>query len=103
MNKTMITLLRTLQHRTAILALLMFPLSTSVAFAVPVTTWRTFRGTDSTPTVIESGQGTNDPVIGNTTTTAASTRIIGYFEPITLVNEGDSISLTYTVSFNDAV
>jgi hypothetical protein len=68
--------------------------------ATEVTTWRTFKAT--TATVIDSGQGTNDPVIGNMTTTASATRIIGYFTPQSLVNEGDKISLTYTVSFNDA-
>ena len=75
---------------------------TSVAHAVEVTTWRTFRGTDSTATVVDSGQGTNDPVFGNTTTTSQASRIIGYFDPLTLVDVGDEISLTYTVSFNDA-
>lgn len=70
------------------------------AAATPVTTWRTFKASPST--VVDSGQGTNDPVIGNTTTTSTATRIIGYFTPQTLVNVGDKISLTFLVGFNDA-
>jgi hypothetical protein len=76
-------------------------IAASSAMAAPVTTWRTFR--NSTGTVVDSGQGTNDPVIGNTTTTSSAARIIGYFSPQTLVNVGDKITLAYTVSFNDAV
>ncbi len=69
--------------------------------AAPITLWRTFKATPAT--VVDSGQGTSSPVFGNTTTTAAGSRLIGYFTPQTLVNVGDKISLTYTVSFNDAV
>jgi hypothetical protein len=89
------------QYIVSTLTLFIIAARVSNAGATEVTTWRTFKA--SPTTVIDSGQGTNDPVIGNTTITAAATRIIGYFTPMTLTNEGDKISLTYTVSFNDAV
>jgi hypothetical protein len=70
------------------------------AAAAPVNAWRTFKA--SPVTVVDSGQGTNDPVIGSTTTTSSAARIIGYFTPQTLANVGDKITATFTVSFNDA-
>src|SRR5215218_4082623 len=72
----------------------------SAALAAPVTDWHTFKATPAT--VINSGQGTDDPVFGNTTTTSSGSRFIGYFAPQALVTVGDKITLTYTVSFNDA-
>ncbi len=89
------------RHRLLIASALMAATLAGGARAAPVTAWRTFRAT--TATVVDSGQGTNAPVFGNTTTTAASSRFIGYFAPQTLARVGDRISLTYEVSFNDAV
>lgn len=74
--------------------------STAQLEGAPITLWRTFKG--SPATVINSGQGTNNPVFGNTSTTSAASRIIGYFPEQTLANVGDKISLAFTVSFNDA-
>lgn len=68
--------------------------------AAPIQLWRTFKA--SPATTIASGQGTSSPVVGTTGTTSSAARIIGYFTPQTLVNPGDKISLTFTVSFNDA-
>ena len=70
------------------------------ALADPVADWHTLKATPAT--VVESGQGTNDPVIGNLTTTSSASRIIGYFTPKSLTTVGDRITLSYTVSFNDA-
>ena len=69
------------------------------ANAAPVMDWHTLRGT--TATVI-SGENTNDPVVGTIETTSAGARVLGYFSPVTLSNIGDKVTLTYTVSFNDA-
>lgn len=65
-----------------------------------MTIWRTFKSGGATD--ISSGQGTNDPVFGTTATSSATARFLGYFDPLTLDRVGDSISLTYSVSFNDA-
>jgi hypothetical protein len=70
------------------------------AQAAPVSIWRTFKAAPTT--VVDSGQGTSSPVIGNTTTTSSAARIIGYFTPQTLASVGDKITMTFTVSFNDA-
>lgn len=69
--------------------------------AAPVSVWRTFK---SSPATTIAGQGTSSPVIGATgpSGSAATSRIIGYFTPQTLASVGDKISLTFTVSFNDA-
>src|SRR3712207_3788766 len=72
----------------------------AAALADPVAQWHTLKAAPAT--VVDSGQGTNDPVIGNLTTTSTASRIIGYFTPKTLTNVGDRITLTYSVSFNDA-
>jgi hypothetical protein len=74
--------------------------STLSVEGAPITTWRTFKA--SPATVVDSGQGTSSPVFGNTTTTSAASRLIGYFPAQTLVNVGDKISLTFAVGFNDA-
>lgn len=76
-------------------------LSMRQADAAPVSIWRTFKA--SPATTIDAGQGTGSPVIGTTSASSAASRIIGYFTPQTLVNAGDRISLTFTVSFNDAI
>lgn len=91
-----------LDFRTARAALLGIAaaLSTSQVDAAPVSIWRTFK---ASPATVIAGQGTNSPTIGATDASATATRIIGYFTPQTLVNVGDKLSLTFTVSFNDAV
>src|SRR5687767_11378082 len=71
----------------------------AAAFADPVAQWHTLKAAPAT--VVDSGQGTNGPVIGNLVTTSSASRIIGYFTPRTLTNVGDRITLSYTVSFND--
>jgi hypothetical protein len=72
----------------------------SAAFADPVAQWHTLKAAPAT--VVDSGQGTNDPVIGNLITTSSASRIVGYFTPRTLTNVGDLLTLSYTVSLNDA-
>lgn len=72
---------------------------TPASDAAPVQLWRTFKA--SPATTIASGQGTSSPVIGTTGTSSSAARIIGYFTPQTLVNPGDKISLTFSLSFND--
>lgn len=68
--------------------------------AAPVTDWHTFRATTATTL---SGQGTNAPVVGSLTESANSSFVIGYLAaPLTLLNIGDQITLTFNVSFNDA-
>ena len=72
-------------------------LVTSGAMAAPVTDFFTLRGT--TATTLSGTGNTDDPVMGTATETADGARLIGYFAPQTLTNVGDSITLTYDVSF----
>jgi hypothetical protein len=80
---------------------------TSVGFAVaaqaaPVTDWRTYRGTAATTL---SGQGTDDPIVGDLLgSTANSSFVIGYLSTPAVLgpNVGDKVELTFMVSFNDA-
>jgi hypothetical protein len=65
-----------------------------------VTSWRTFK---ATPATVISGETTNDPVIGTLATTSQASRILGYFTPQTLGAVGDTITLTFSVSFADNV
>jgi hypothetical protein len=77
-------------------------LSASSAIAAPVTDWHTFR---AAPATTLAGQGTANPVMGTAdgTTTVSSSNgfLVGYFNPISLVNVGDSITLSFNVRFND--
>jgi hypothetical protein len=71
------------------------------AEAASVTDWHTFK---ASPATVLSGQGTDDPIMGSTATTSASAFLIGYLSsPLSLVNIGDKITLTFDISFNDAV
>jgi len=69
------------------------------ADAVQVLDFHTFRAAPAT-TIL--GQDTNAPVVGSLTETANSSFVIGYLAtPLSLVNVGDQISLTFDVTFND--
>ncbi len=69
----------------------------SSAIAAPVTDFFTLRGT--TATTLSGTGNTDDPVFGTTAETTDGARLIGYFAPQTLTNVGDSITLSYDVSF----
>ncbi len=68
--------------------------------ATPVTDWHTFK---ASPATTLAGQGTNSPVLGSTSVSAAAAFLVGYFGPLALTNEGDRITLTFDARFNDAV
>src|SRR5215207_10806543 len=73
----------------------------SWASAAPVTDWHTFR---ASPATTLSGQGTDDPIMGGPTAAETSSNgfLVGYLsQPVTLANEGDFVTLTFNVSFND--
>jgi hypothetical protein len=65
-----------------------------------VTDWHTYKNTATTL----SGQGTDDPIMGSTANSSSTGFLVGYLgSPLSLVNIGDKISLTYNISFNDAL
>lgn len=69
--------------------------------AAEVTDWRTYRGTAATTL---TGQGTNDPIIGDLVGSPAQASFaIGYLgEPVVLgANVGDKVEFTFGVRFND--
>src|SRR5687768_8902468 len=74
-------------------------LITSNALAAPVTDFFTLRGT--TATTLSGTGNTDDPVMGTVAETADGARLIGYFTPQTLTNIGDSLTLSYSVSFTE--
>jgi len=79
---------------------LAFALLCAATHAAPVLDWHTFKATTATTL---SGQGTDDPVIGSLATTADASFVLGYLSsPVSLVNVGDQITLTFSVAFNDA-
>jgi hypothetical protein len=84
------------RHLTALIAVAVCTLSVQ---ASPVTDWHTFRATTATTL---SGQGTASPVFGSTAQTASQGFLIGYFDALSLTNEGDRITLNFAVSFTDA-
>jgi hypothetical protein len=67
--------------------------------AAPVTDFFSLRGT--TATTLSGTGNTDDPVLGTAAETADGARMIGYFAPQTLTNVGDSITLTYELSFTE--
>jgi hypothetical protein len=69
--------------------------------AEAVTDWRTYK---AAPATVLTGQGTNNPVIGSTATTAAASFTIGYLSTPAVLgpNEGDFVTFSFGVSFNDA-
>src|SRR5687767_14952457 len=67
--------------------------------ATPVQDWHTLK---PAPATVITGETTTSPTVGDTTTTSSAARIVGYFPALSLAL-GDQITLTYTVSFNDAV
>jgi hypothetical protein len=79
----------------------------SVADATPVTDFRTYRsGTANGTAPALSGQGTNDPVVGDLSGNPASAGVVlGYLDtPATLgANVGDKVTFSFTARFNDAV
>jgi hypothetical protein len=80
---------------------LAFAFLNALTVAAPVVDWHTFR--DTTATTL-SGQGTDDPVIGDFISTANQGFAIGYLtSPFSLVNVGDQITFTFGVRFNDAL
>jgi autotransporter-associated beta strand protein len=70
------------------------------ASAEDVVDWHTFRAATATPL---TGQGTNDPVVGNLAGgTADAAFVIGYLgTPLSLLSEHDQISYSFAVRFND--
>jgi hypothetical protein len=73
----------------------------SATFAAPITDWHTLRAT--TATTLSGTENSDDPDMGTTATSSSGARLIGYFSPQTLTNVGESITLTFSVRFNDAV
>jgi len=69
--------------------------------AASITNYRTYRATTATTL---TGQGTDDPVIGSTSATANMGFLIGYLPTPALLGpyEGDTVTLTFGVHFNDA-
>src|SRR5215211_4553824 len=65
----------------------------------PIIDWHTFK---AAPATTLSGQGTSSPVLGSTTATAATAFLVGYFDALSLTNQGDRITLNFQASFNDA-
>jgi hypothetical protein len=64
-----------------------------------VTDWHTYKNTATTL----SGQSTDAPIMGSTANSSSTGFLVGYLSnPLSLVNVGDRISLTYNISFNDA-
>lgn len=89
----------------AMVALLAGWLSSAVQ-ADPVTDFRTYRsGTSNGTAPSLTGQGTNDPIVGDLTGNPMSAGILlGYLtNPAVLgANVGDKITFSFTVRFNDA-
>ncbi len=57
----------------------------------------------ATPATTLSGTGnTDDPSLGTVAITSSAARLIGYFTPQTLVDVGDKITLTFSMTLNDA-
>jgi len=80
----------------------------AVADATPVTDFRTYRsGTANGNAPALSGQGTNDPVVGDLSGNASASAgvVLGYLDtPATLgANVGDKVTFSFTAHFNDAV
>ena len=71
----------------------------STAAAAPVMDFFTLRGT--TATTLSGTGNTDDPVLGTVAETADGARLIGYFTPQSLTNIGDSITLSYSMSFTE--
>jgi len=68
--------------------------------AESVTNWHTFK---ASPATVLTGQATDDPIMGSTATTSASAFLIGYLDtPLSLVNVGDKITLSFDFTMNDA-
>src|SRR5688500_18504876 len=68
--------------------------------AQPVTDWHTFK---AAPATVLSGQGTSSPIMGDLSATASAAFLVGYLNsPLSLVNVGDQITLSFGESFNDA-
>jgi hypothetical protein len=87
--------------RCAFLATLTIFLWATAGHAVSVTDYRTYR---ASPATTLTGQGTDDPVVGDLSNTANSSFVIGYL-PASVVlgaNTGDSVTFSFGVSFNDA-
>ena len=84
------------------LAALFIALWAGYCHADPVIDWRTYK---ASPATTLAGQGTNDPIIGDLANSANASFVIGYLAaPAVLgANAGDSITLSFGVSFNDAV
>jgi hypothetical protein len=80
-----------------LLATLVAGLLTTAAQAVAVVDFFSMRGT--TATTLSGTGNTDDPSLGTTTETADAARMIGYFPEQTLVNIGDKITLSFSVSF----
>jgi hypothetical protein len=82
------------------MAALTAALFAATSFADSVIDWRTYK---ASPATTLAGQGTDDPIIGDLSTTAAASFAIGYLStPVVLgPNSGDSITFSFGVSFND--
>src|SRR4051812_10390196 len=69
------------------------------AHAESVIDWHTFKDTTAAPL---AGQGTDDPMIGTLAQSGNNSFVIGYLgTPLALANEGDQISFSFGVRFND--
>src|SRR3954469_137468 len=84
------------------LATLMILLWAADGYGVSVTDYRTYR--DTTATTL-TGQGTDDPVVGDLTHTSNSSFVLGYLPTPAALDAavGSSVTLSFGVSFNDAV
>lgn len=72
------------------------------AQGVMITDYRTYK---AAPATTLAGQGTDSPVVGDLATSASSAFVIGYLPSPAVLgnNSGDSVTLSFGVSFNDAV
>lgn len=80
---------------------LVLALCANHSYGAMITDFRTYK---ATPATTLTGQGTDDPVVGDLAASANSAFVVGYLPaPAVLgANAGDSITLSFGVSFNDA-
>ena len=74
---------------------------TVAGHAAMITDYRTYK---AAPATTLAGQGTDDPVVGSTAVTAATAFVIGYLTTPAVLGQdvGDTVTLSFGVSFNDA-
>lgn len=87
--------------RCVVLATTVTALTTVCCHAASVTNWRTYKA--NTATVL-SGQGTDDPVVGDSANPASAAFVIGYLDSPAVLGDdvGDTVTLSFSVSFGDA-